>query len=245
MLCKKCRVKIADIDIYCQSCGTPSESYKKQFRLQAILQSAKDAKMPIESSFGIYTISIAILIVAIVVVFGFSVVLPALSETASYYILNASLVFVIPLLILPLQNTIDPRVGFRIDFSHYPRLALFVFFVAIYFWFLKLICQGDPILNLVRVILVLWGLAIVFPVPYLIFSKDEPVHKLIYKAYLGGKYLRWHQFFLSCILAFRLIVSALLVFALFPSAIQNVFFTMRSWHQRQESFLLYDKDKNY
>ena len=134
----------------------------------------------------------------------------------------------------------------------YPQLLLFTFIMAIYFAFLKLICQGDPILNIVRFILVLWGLAIAFPIPFLIFfygnnqeGNAGNIITLFKKGYYAGKYLRWQQFALIFFCGILNIISVFLILIPLPETMNFMGNVMYIWYHKQEEFLLYDKEKDY
>ena len=239
--CKNCKAKLADIDIYCLMCGRPTEEYKKQFKLSEILKSAK-SKTALEPHVNIiYYITIAFVFFSVIYLFVFDLI--NISYWIDYINLNIIMIFLCPLLILPLANILDNER--KIQFKYYPKLVIFTFFMALYFFVLKIVCQGDPILNIVRFVMVLWGVSIVFPVPFLIFTKSDSVIKLILKGYIAGKYLRWHQLSLSLILGIKLLFSAVLLFIPFSTTMVYASNVMLIWYQKQEKFELYDKDKNY
>jgi hypothetical protein len=114
--------------------------------------------------------------------------------------------------------------------KYYPKFLFFILLIVLYFAFLKLICQGDPILNLVRLVLILWGLAIAFPVPMLIINREESVFQSVKKGYIAGKYLRWHQI-------------NLIALSLFNLPYLNDIFNV--WYKKQEEFKLYERDNDY
>jgi hypothetical protein len=176
----------------------------------------------------------------------------------NYIFLNLSLVFIAPLLILSSIGINGNPLALK---KYYLKFVFFVLVIVLYLFILKLICQGDPILNLVRLVLICWGFAIIFPVPYLIFTRNESVLKSIARAYIAGKYMRWHQFMLCLIVSLVLILPISIAFLLFsdvilsvilfllilpiPSAIQFSGHLMMAWNAKQEEFQLYDKQKDY
>jgi hypothetical protein len=233
MICKSCKCKVDDIDIYCKACGKPTENGKKQFKVGHILKDATKDTRPIMNG-NIFAFIVIVILVLFGSVYLLNFHIQIQSEWIKYLVLNALLVVVLPLLILPLANVATADDSEKIHYRYYTRLLVLIGCMAIYFGILKIVCQGDPILNLVRLVLVLWGLAIVFPVPFLIFTSEEPVFKLIRKAYIAGKYLRWHQFYLCMICGVRYLISY-----------RYVGKVMFCWYQKQEKFRLYDRMSDY
>ena len=246
MVCKSCKKNITEIDIYCLSCGTPTENYKQHFSIKKTLQAAKAAAKADNVNLIFYYIPIALVLIVLVCITGYNV----LSESywLNYALLNISAIFIVPLLILPLslvtkEKDDTPRLSQAL--KYYPKLLVFVALIALYFFALRTICQGDPILNLVRLVLVLWGIAIAFPVPFLIFTRDEAVFKSIKRGYIAGKYLRWHQFGMSLVLGSLLLVSIPLALVPLPTVMNFTGHLMYIWHKKQDEFQLYDKQKGY
>lgn len=252
MICKSCKKKINEIDVYCDACGEVAESFKKKFKLKEILSVAKknvDIKRdyPLQAIIFIFIFSILPLLLT-----GFfirdNVFLN--SHRATYFLSNLIYLVFVPLIFLPFtfykdsDEKADSASLFRI-FKIYPRFMFFVFIVLVYFFILKIICQGDPILNLVRFVLVLWGLAIALPVPLMIIKTNDSVISIIKKAFIAGKYLRWQQFSLVLILGIYNMLALIplglgLIFSLpFTSSV------LKEYHKRQEDYNLYERNKDY
>ena len=266
MICKTCKKKNDQLDLYCLHCGTPSESYKLHFKVSEILKRSNEAAKKQKSNFHFYYIIVALIILLAVYLANFNIISD--NYLFNYVFLNISMVILLPILMLPFspplseggkgaipplteggRGAIPPLTeGGRGElFKFYPKLLIFTLIVVLYFAFLKLICQTDPILNLVRLVLVVWGIAIVFPVPFLIFNDNNNTNiiRIIYKAYNAGKYLRWQQFSLCFILAIMNSVAVLLLLIPLPSTLNFTANVMNIWHQKQQDFMLYDKNKDY
>ena len=250
MVCKSCKKKLSTIDIYCLSCGVPTEGYREQFRLKKIIGLAKEGCSLDKTNNIFYVISVALVMIAFVYIVENNFI--SESYWVNYISMNLFMVLFVPLLMLTFgagRRELEAgslETGFIFAFKkYYMKLVIFVFLVVFYFFILRVICQGDPILNLVRLILVCWGIAIVFPVPFLIFSRDESVFCSIKKAYIAGKYLRWHQFSLSFVLAGMLLLSVLLVLVPLPYSMRFTGHLLRVWYNKQDEFQLYDKSKDY
>jgi len=266
MVCKTCRGKIDDLSLYCTNCGEPSENHKKQFVIKDMLKKT-DSTTP-TAQLQLQIIGVVFAIIAIVFVINFKPMWISIAETAhwlKYIALNISMILLIPCIILPFRSkengqaespplrSPNPHDNGRAEspplqslpLRIYLNLVHFTFYMCLYFFVLKVVCQGDPILNLVRFIMVLWGLAIAFPVPYLLLHTDDRVETVIKKAYIAGKYLRWKQFYLCVYLG---IYNALTVFTLFVKLPQTLSYTwevMARWYRQQNKFNLYDQKSDY
>ena len=237
MLCKSCKQPIDNLEVYCTSCGLPTKNFKEQFSVGAILRAGKEiADKDIHYPIG-QPIGVMLFLLIVVYVFNFDV-LP-MTSLMNYVLLNISLILVTPLLLLNTKpfSSNQPR--------QYLRLALLTALLVLYFFVLKLVCQGDPILNLVRLVLVLWGLAIAFPVFYLLSVRAGNVFSLIERGYVAGKYLRWQQFSLVFVLGLFNLLSVCLLLVPFPRSLHFTSCVMGVWYQRQENFGLYDKPRDY
>ena len=261
MICKNCKKKLTTTDVYCQNCGIPADNFKSHFSILNLIKQANSNSKAQKSYFYFEIIVPAILILIAIYLANWKVIND--NYVFNYCFLNIALVVLIPFMMLPMASLW--RSGDRRYVTkYYPQLVFFTFIVALYFAFLKIICQGDPILNLVRLVLILWGLAIVLPVPFLIFldksvsaisdrhtsvskNKLNPITtiKIINKAYIAGKYLRWHQFALCFILVIINSLAAIPLLVLLPTSINFTANVLQLWHQKQEEFLLYNKDRDY
>ncbi|MFO7660240.1 MAG: hypothetical protein R6V77_04945 [Candidatus Cloacimonadaceae bacterium] len=105
---------------------------------------------------------------------------------------------------------IDVRDYFS-SFKSYFRYLMFSLISVLFYLAIFLICQGDPILNLVWLVLVLYWVAIVLPVPVIMerFNLNAfKAVKLSYK-YLGD--LRWNVFLMALILTVANFLAILLL----------------------------------
>ena len=246
MVCKQCKKKVECFDIYCLNCGSPSDGYKNQFKIKNILKETSELSKKDTTGFSLYYIAVMIPLLFLIYLVKFEILSD--SYWYNYALLNVSAILVVPLLFLPLatkREESEQPISLRECFRYYPILLTFVFIMSLYFLLLKLVCQGDPILNIVRFIMVLWGLSVVFPVPFLIFKKESSLLSIIRQAYIAGKYLRWHQMNLIVVLGMLLVVSIPLLLIPFPAAMNYTSNAMYLWYKKQEDFKLYEKDKDY
>jgi hypothetical protein len=256
-------MKVEATDIYCYSCGVPTEAFKKHFRLRGVLGKARESIKLETDRFLIYNLLIGLVLLVVIFIAENNVLTH--SHWLNYGIINVSAILAVPLLMIPFVSikTEDKK----LDFRPYLKLVLFTGVVALSFFLLKVICQGDAILNIVRLVLVLWGIACFFPSVFLILKSDESVFRSIRKAYIAGKYLRWHQFSLCVIISAYMLVMIIilliigtqldlerhilstpvlfLVLVPFPYTMRLISHVMMGWHEKLEEFKLFGKDKDY
>jgi len=271
MVCKSCKIKLSNTDVYCGSCGVPTESFRKQFNVKSVLSESRAAMKAEKNKNATYSLFVSLLLLMSIYITTFQVITE--SYWINYLLTNVLCVLIIPFLLLSFNVVKHENIIFNV-IKYYPKMLLLVSLVAFYFFVLKVVCQGDPILNLVRLVMVLWGLAIVFPSVCLIFNNGASVITSIKQSYIAGKYLRWQQFAFVTILGillymtvvfaniffygvpieallsgqvmfFILLLMACLPLILIPKVLCFASFVMQSWYKRQEEFKLYDRNKNY
>ncbi len=252
MNCKVCKNKIEKLDVYCSTCGTALDHFKKFFSVKEILNTVN--KKPKTEKDLPAKISIMVFILSIFPVFIISYISNNelfFEGLMNYAVSNILFIFFIPISLLIFSlNYADSENKLNLNsfcktFKNYPRYFLFILLTALYFVFLKIICQGDPILNLVRLVLILWGLSIVLPMPVLMAFSNESVIKLIQKAYIAGKYTRWQQFF---ILIYLSILNFIAVIPFGIGLIYSLPYTvnvLQELNKRHNEYGLYDKHKDY
>jgi len=239
MICKTCRNRFGDQELYCKACGEPSENHRNQFVIKDILK-AEHEKPTIPSLFYYCSIPAAVALLAVIYIFTFDVV--SSFYWVNYISLNIASTLIIPLIMLPFGSIFVSGATFK---NQYFRLLLFTLCVVLHCFILKIVCIGDPILNLVRFIMVLWGIAVVFPVPMLIFTTTDSVPKIIARAYIAGKYLRWKQFYLSLYCAVCIFLTIFTLLVMLPNALYYTANVMQRWHRQQQKLNLYDQPLNY
>jgi hypothetical protein len=244
MNCQSCKKKVSTIDIYCLSCGVPTEGYKAHFKIKDVLQTAKHlSKSNVKS---LLFSNIAFSLILFLALYFINNNFISDNVWIKYVLINVLVITVVPFLFLPFGQILPPDVRSKMsEWQCYTKFVQLSFCVALYFFILKVVCQGDPILNLVRLVMVCWGIAIVFPVPYIIFTRDEPLWSSIKRAYIAGKYLRWHQFLLSIIIAGLYLLSVCLLLIPMPTTMRYANHVMYVWYTKQEEFQLYEKHKDY
>jgi hypothetical protein len=196
MVCSKCYKELQSDDLFCHECGEPTKVLKKDLSASrnwretwADFKDRKGENYP----FAIFFVFVILVPLFLIIIF--------LRE--SYLITNLALLLFLPLAFVPFAVPImGERMPITIgkylrNLKHYPKLFLFVLVNIVYFFLLKVITSSvDPILNLVRLIMVLYWIAVIVPYPHLLLRKKVNPLKGLLIVYRGGKETRWQQFFI-------------------------------------------------
>ncbi len=204
--CKSCASEIGEYDIFCKKCGEDAKIIKKYFSAKINIKESWEIFKEIKSSF--YSLSIfyilgILLPLSIVVFFTYD----------NYWLLNFSMMLVFPFAMIPFSfedkilNGSAKIKDYFINLKFYPKFFGFTFVNIFYFFILKLICTGepffivanDPILHLVRSVMIFYWIAIILPVPSLIIRNNVNFLKAFYIAYKVAE-TRWQQYFISMFL---------------------------------------------
>ncbi len=241
-----CNSVIDDHAIFCPFCGTPTEalstslSARKVFREQWNEQRQEGMKFTVTG----------IILMAVVLALIFSAFYLTVEM---YYITNLVILFLVPFLLIPFTfNWENGKVEFSLNnylarLKYYPVSWLFVLANLLYYFLLKVICTGylltvatDPILHLVRLILSIYWLAVIFPVPFLLFKKKIPLFKAFKAAYIAGAETRWQHFHLL------LFITLLNLVAIIPLGLGLIFTLpvsyriMHRYYTNMDEYKLFD-----
>ena len=215
MKCKECKKDMDDLAFFCTNCGTETTIIKDKLSAkQAIHETWSEIKKDKSKA---YIFSIFYVLIILLPISAAAYML-----RDKYFILNGTLTLLIPLAFIPFEfsGITDFSIGnYLKSLKSYPKYLLFTLINIIYFFVIKIVCTGkpvfsfvfDPILHLVRLVLVLYWIAIIIPVPFIMNRYNINPFKAVYAAYKGGAETRWQQFFIATIMFTYLAVSALLL----------------------------------
>ncbi len=224
MVCKKCKAKCEENSIYCEQCGHPTGIVKEQYSsIKFFFSEYSKNKSNYTKHIGYSFVALIFGILPISLSIWFSVKTNFIeNELIRYFVSNLLFLIFIPFLLTPFSN----KNGFEQEsnsftqyfknLSAYGRYFLLTLIGIVYLMFFKFICQGDAILNLVRLVMVIYGIAIILPVSYLMENREMNVIQGVKKGYQSGKHtVRWQYFFLSFLLFILNIVGLLVAFIVF------------------------------
>lgn len=202
MRCPHCNEKTAVHDLWCSNCSKQTDVLSNELSAIKSLRETWKKYNPLKGQnypIGIFS-ALTSWIPAILIIWVLNFTLPEMPRWESMLISNLVWLFLIPMLMIPLAMVCkkDDYV-FRIkdllaSCGTYGKYMIFSLASVVFYLILFFVCQGDPILNLVWLVLVLYWLAIVFPVPILMERMQLNPLKAIKIAYKAAGDVRWNIF---------------------------------------------------
>jgi hypothetical protein len=218
MRCKHCNERVKDTDFWCDYCGHPTGLVKNEFAANHMLGLSWKKFSPLAGknyAFGIVSALLFLILVGGAYWFSINDSLLPVSPFIKYVLDNLVYLLVLPIFLSPFMLVVQhPDRGWSIsDFFRsqkmYPRFFVFVLLNILYFFALKYICKGDPILNLVRFVMVQYWISIVLPAPLLMLDLHINPWRAIVASYHTGKEVRWNLYFLWLLLAILNMITIL------------------------------------
>ena len=245
---KDCNNQLADHQIYCDKCGEPTKALSSGLSARQNWRETWQEFKKVKSSYYAFAIFMILCVFSFI---GLSVVLGA----RFFWYNNLVLLFIAPLALLPFSfagEFMEKPFTVRRYFQHahnYPRYWLFVLINIVWFIFLKILCTGaflniatDPILHEVRLILVLYWIAIVLPVPSLMSRRKVNPFKAIYLSYKAGSETRWQQFFLVSLVFFANLAGLALAGLGLLVSIPLSYLVIDRYYLRMEEYELFETE---
>ena len=221
---KNCTAKLDEHAIFCSECGEPTDALSGPLSAKKNYQEAWKEFKQIKTKFypfSIFMIFTAFLLILLSVLFSRSL---AESFNIDHYLfVNLVLLILVPFVLVPFS--FEPGFlkehftisGYFKELKNYPKFFMLTLVYILYFALLKVLCTGfqlgiatDPILHLVRLVLVLYWITIMLPSPILIIRKKVNAFKAVVLCYKASAETRWQQFFLVLKIVFINIIGAAL-----------------------------------
>ena len=252
MIKRTCGEKLSEHAIFCHVCGEPTNalsaplSSKANWKETWIEFKGRKSKF---YPFAIFIILTAFLLVGLSVYFG-----SGNFFDNNYLFINLFLLITVPLVLIPLSfkkenysNYFTIKLFF-LNLKHYPKFFLFTLINILYFFLMKIICTGyllniaiDPVLHIVRLVMVLYWIAIVVPAPVLMVRKSLNPIKAIIVSYKAGKETRWQQFFLAIRIVLVNVIGAAIVGLGLLVTIPLSYLQLEKYYSKMEEFELFEK----
>lgn len=209
MNCKKCKAKIDNFEVYCPKCGVPTGIVKEKMSAFKTFSEVYNKYKGNQTKH--FSMSLFAVLYCIIPLVGIKMLFNQFAGEYNNLIMYGLLLLVstlfIPFIIIPLAKKNDyysvnsQAQEYKESLKYYPKFFLLSIISALYLIALRYICQGDPILNLVHLVMVFYGFAIVMPVPLLIVDKNLSVKDALRLSYKSGLYTyRWQCFFMTLII---------------------------------------------
>jgi hypothetical protein len=223
MRCQNCNEKTAPHDLWCVKCGKRTDVLGNE--LSAVKSLANTWKIYKQSKGNNLPVGIIAALSGVIPLFLLlwlmNYTLPSMHLWQFIIIHTFVWTLFIPVLLVPFES-VCKRDDMKIDiksffsaFKSYGQYVLFSFISAVFYVIIFFVCQGDPILNLVWFVLVLYWIAIVLPVPVIMQRYNLGAGKAIFMAYKNAGDVRWNIFLMAIILTLvNLLAVALFVVGL-------------------------------
>jgi hypothetical protein len=245
---RPCNNKLKEHQIFCDKCGESSGALSNDLSAKQNWKQVWPSFKEVKASYYSFAIFMIIFVFSFI---GLSVVL----GSRYFWYNNLVLLLIVPFALLPFSfesNFLSEPFTIRRFFSHaqhYPKYFLFVLINIIWFIFLKILCTGaflniatDPILHEVRLILVLYWIAIVLPVPILMVRRKMNPIKAIIVAYKAGRETRWQQFFVVFFLFLANLVGLALAGLGLMVTIPFSYVMIERYYLRMEEYELFETE---
>jgi len=237
MRCSHCNEKLAIHDLWCIKCCKQTELIAKDLSAIKNLNASWKNYKPYEGvnlPVGIWA-TLTGFLPMLILIWLLNHTLPAIGLWPFLALQTVVWTLFLPVLFVPF-HAVCKSDGYKItvrdffqSFTSYFRYLLFSLISVFFYLAIFLICQGDPILNLVWLVLVLYWVAIVLPVPVIMerynLNAFQAV-KLSYK-YLGD--LRWNIFLMALILASANVLALLLLIIGLAVVLPFTWFAVRDY----------------
>ena len=245
LVTRTCNEKIEEHQIFCHKCGEPTDALSGPLSAKENLKQVWSEFKPVKAKF--YPFSIFIILTAFLLI-GLAVYF----TRGNYFQTNLALLFIVPFALIPLsfdENFISNHFTINMFFSklkYYPIFFLFTLINIVYFALMKIICTGyslniavDPVLHIVRLIMVLYWIAIIVPAPVLMIRKKMNPVKAIIVSYKAGKETRWQQFYIAVFVFVLNIVGVALIGLGLLVTIPLSYILIERYYLRMDEFELF------
>lgn len=182
--------------IFCDVCGEPTPALKTD------LSAKENFKYVWKEHRNSYQKNLSLgLFLTLVVFLPMAIIAWILWD--NYLYTNITMLFIVPLAMIPFSMKEELSISeYFKHLKNYPVFLIFTALAIVYFFLLKVICTGyllnmmvDAVLHIVRLIMVLYGLACAFSVPFLISGEKMNPFTAIANSIKAGHEPRWQLFF--------------------------------------------------
>ena len=252
---QKCNYQLSEYDIFCPKCGTPTNALSTKLSAKMNIKEVWYKYSPQKGKY--FAFSIFMLFTAFLLIFLSYLLKEQVADLLHinvYFAENILYLFTIPLALIPFASKEDfiknplKISSFIKNLKYYPLMWFFVLINILYFFLLKVICTGyllkmlvDPILHIVRFIMVLYWLVIVMPAPLLIVRKKVNPVSAIILSYKASAETRWQQFFILLYLFAINVIGLLLFVAGSIVTIPVAYILIEKYYFRMDEYHLFDK----
>jgi len=218
MRCSHCNEKTASHDLWCVKCGKYTEVISQDLSAKKSLNSSWNKYKTFRGSnlpAGILA-ALTGMIPLCILIWLQNYTLLALPTWQMVVLSNIVWLFFIPVMLVPFSAVCrkdDYEIGVRdffASFKSYFKYFMLSLVSVLFYLIIFYLCKGDPILNIVWLVLVVYWIAIVLPLPILMERYEINALKALKIAYKQAGDVRWNIFLMAIILVIANILATLL-----------------------------------
>jgi len=248
MRCQNCNEKTAPHDLWCVKCGKRTDILGSELSaVKSLANTWKNYKQVKGNNLPVGIIAaLSGVLPLFLLLWLMNYTLPAMPlwQFITLHILVWTIF--VPVLLVPFKSVcksddvkIDLK-SFISSFKSYGQYFLFSFISVVFYVGIFFVCQGDPILNLVWFVLVLYWIAIVLPVPVLMQRYSLGAGKAILMTYKHAGDVRWNIFLMAIILTLiNLLATAFFVVGL-AVTVPFTWFAIRDYSDKLIEFDVFE-----
>jgi hypothetical protein len=236
-----CNTELHEHQIYCHVCGEPTSALKTGLSAGSNFREVWEQHKKGYSQYlglGLF-LSLAVYIPIFILIYLF---------WGQYWLTNLVMLFSLPFALIPFAQKDDLTVkNYIAGLRHYPRFWVFVLLAELYFFVLKVICTGflldimvDPVLHIVRLIMVIYGIVCAIPALNLSVEKKIKPHIAIYRSIIAGHETRWQQFFVAVQVLLINLAGCVCLFAGLLFTLPLSYRLIRNYYLRMHEYELFD-----
>jgi len=237
MRCPHCNEKIASHDLWCIKCCRRTNIISKDLSALNSLKvswvkykKVKGSNLPV----GILA-SLTGIIPLLVILWILNYTLPVVPKWQFMAISSIVWLFFLPVIIVPL-SAVCKKDNYHLDvkdffssFTRYMKYFSLMLITVIYYIIIFYVCTGDPILNLVWLVLILYWISIIIPVPIIMERFKCNAFKAIALSYKHAGDLRWNIFLMGIVLTLANVLAAVLLVVGLSITIPFSWFAIRDY----------------
>jgi hypothetical protein len=248
MRCQNCNEKTAPHDLWCFNCGKRTDVLGNELSsVKSLVSTWKNYRQfrGINLPVGIIA-ALSGVLPLFLLLWLMNYTLPGLPLWQLLLMHAFVWTLFIPVLLVPFKAVcgnddmkIDLK-SFFSAFSSYGQYILFSFISVVFYVFIFFTCQGDPILNLVWLVLVLYWVAIVLPVPVLMQRYRLGAFKALIMAYKHTGDVRWNLFLMAIILTLINLLATVLFVVGLAVTVPFTWYAIRDFSDKLIEFEVFD-----
>lgn len=248
MRCRFCNERLAPHDLWCVKCGKRTEVLNRDLSATKSLNESWKKFKPLKGQnlpVGIVA-TLTGIIPLIILIWVLNYAFPFMAKLGQMSMHIIVWTFFIPVLVVPFREvcrsdgyTLTTK-AYMSSFKAYGQYLVFSFISVVFYVTIFFVCKGDPILNLVWLVLVLYWVAIALPVPVLMQRYQINAWEGIRISYKRAGDVRWNIFLMVIILFITNVLAAAALVIMLAVTIPFTWFAIRDYVDKLIEFEVFE-----